>query len=738
MARPVTLTKSSRFVVLASICIVIAALYFAQEVLIPLALAMLVSFLLAPLVTRLERWRVPRVAAVVIVATGSIALLVVLGWVVVMQLINLADNLPQYRNNIVAHVNDLRGQGGGLGQVTQGVSDLAKELSKPPASAPTSNPATTQAAAAEPGRNYQNEFVDFLSEWRSRQAAAAAEPAPGTVREKPLYTVPLPESESAWKVLSRNSGLILAPLGTAGLVIVFALFMLFSREDMRDRLIRLLSGSGGDLTVTTQAIDDAGTRISRYLLAQAIVNGTYGVAIAIGLWLIGWLFGRGTPFPSVVIWGLLCAVLRFVPYIGPWIAATFPIALSFAVYGHYTPFFATVTMFVLIELLSNNVMEPWLYGSSTGMSTVAVLVSAVFWTWLWGAIGLLLATPLTVCLVVLGKYVPQLQFLDILLGDEPVLDPPTRVYQRLLALDQEEAGDLLGEYFAERSLLQVYDEVLLPALAMAEYDRHKGKLDSDRQLFIRKAMRDFIDDLGDEQRLRDNQQGALADKAAAEVTARAAREGTMDRPDLSGAAGTQLPDQAGGNGKAAPAGAAARAARVGINAETGQAGDGPAAAARRRNAAAEARVPKGCTVNIAVLPARDEADELAGLMLRQLLEFRGYCATAASVEKLASEMVETVERQRAHVVAVSALPPGAVTYSRYLCKRLHQRFPELNMVVGLWTSAVDLKKAKDRITCEQAVQLTTTLAGALEQIHQMVQPVIVAETATGTDGGRAR
>jgi methanogenic corrinoid protein MtbC1 len=342
------------------------------------------------------------------------------------------------------------------------------------------------------------------------------------------------------------------------------------------------------------------------------------------------------------------------------------------------------------------------------MSTIAVLVSAVFWTWLWGAVGLLLATPLTVCLVVIGKYVPQLGFLDILLGDEPVLDPPERIYQRLLAGDEEEASELAAEFLKEGDLLDVYDDVLLPALSLAEQDRHKGRLDEQRQKFIRRAMRQIVEELGDEWRMRQDRSHAEVMKAAAAATVDAARGG--EGGGLEPARGEEKP----GDKSNSPA----------DNNGNGSAKVGPPVPPRKSRPN-EVRVPQGCTVNIVCLPARDDADDVAGLMLAQLLEFRGYCAFPVSVTKLASEMIEAVETRNAHLVVVSALPPNAVAHSRYLCKRLHARFPDMNMVVGLWTIKGDLKRAKDRVACAGTVQMAAKLGQALEQIGQMAQPVIM-------------
>ena len=681
MARAVTPNKTSRFVLLASVCVVVAALYFAQDVLIPLALAVLLTFLFTPVVNRLERWRVPRAGAVVLVVVIAFGGFALLGYVVARQVIELANNVDQYKDNIEAKIERVRPRGGG---VVEKVSAAAAEVQNK-----LEGPATTQAggspaaAVTQPTEAIADEIAQRTDIPRTiTESSKDKVPSPATqpTRENPVPVAVVEPAPSPMETLGHYLGLALGPLGTAGIVIVFVIFMLLQREDLRNRLIRLVGY--GQLTVTTNALDDAAGRISRYLVAQAIVNGTYGVAIALGLWLIGKFVGRDDPpFPNVILWGLLCCVLRFIPYIGPWIAAAFPLVISLAVYRGFNVFVATACMFVVIELLSNNIMEPLLYGSSTGMSAVAVLVSAVFWTWLWGPIGLLLATPLTVCLVVLGKYVPTLQFLDIMLGDEPVLEPHERLYQRWLALDPEEAADLVHEFFAERSLEDVYDTILIPALALGEQDRHKGRLDEQRWKMIRQSIREMIDELGDDYRLRFAQTGASTATAPAK-----AGEAPVD-PNV--AAGRRKPLQ------------------------------------------------KDCTVNVVVLPAHDEADEIVALMLDQVLEFNNYCAYAASQTKLAAEMIETVQKKQAHAVCVSALPPAAVTHSRYLCKRLHQRMPDLKMVVGLWAWPGDLRKAKGRVACESSVNLVTTIAQAVDEVEQLTQAAVVQqqEATARANGG---
>jgi hypothetical protein len=261
--------------------------------------------------------------------------------------------------------------------------------------------------------------------------------------------------------------------------------MLFQREDLRERFLKLVSA--GKLNVATQAIDDAASRVSRYLGMQLIVNGLYGVPIGIGLFFIG--------IPNALLWGLLATILRFIPFVGPWIAAAFPVALSLAVDPGWTMLLYTLGLFVVMELISNNIIEVVLYGASTGISNLALLVAAVFWTWLWGAAGLVLSTPLTVCLLVLGNYVPGLSFLSMLLGNEPVLDPPAQFYQRMLSMESEDMLDLATKYVSEHSIEEFYEDIFVPALIMSEQDRHSGTLSEARQRFIFQASRELIDEL---------------------------------------------------------------------------------------------------------------------------------------------------------------------------------------------------------------------------------------------------
>ncbi|MEX0677417.1 MAG: AI-2E family transporter [Pirellulales bacterium] len=602
--------------------IVVAALYFARDVLLPLALAILLSFLLSPVVARLEKWRLGRIPSVVIVVVVAFGIVATLTYVLLLQAYEVANQLPEYKDNIVAKVESFRGgESGIVRKVSDAIDDVRRKVLRktPPgrvdeAQAPVSNATPAERLAGDPAKSESS-------------TEEAARPVP----------VEIIDEFSAQQIAQNMLGPVISPLAIAGLVVVFTVFMLIERENLRNRVIHLIGSR--QLNVTTQALDDAAHRVSRYLLMQLIVNSAYGLVIAVGLFSIG--------LPNAFLWGMLTAVMRFVPYVGPWIAATLPIALSLAVFEGWTQPILVLALFIVNELISNNVIEPWLYGSSTGISTMGILVSAVFWTWLWGPVGLIMATPLTVCLTVIGRYVPQLAFLNTLLSDEEVLPPEARFYQRLLALDPEEAADVAEEYLQENSLESLYDRVLLPALSLAEEDRHHGDLDEEKQRFILTTMRELVDELG----------------AKAKLVADAAQEVGDSSP--------------------------------------------PAASVSPES-------------SVLCLPARDEADEIAGAMLAQLLEAKGVHVLLLSAQSLSGEMVSQVSEQEAAVVCVSALPPLAATHARYLCKRLRPKFPTLKIVVGLWQTGGSTKKAQARLVEIGIDQFATTLAEATQHLVQIV------------------
>jgi predicted PurR-regulated permease PerM len=432
--------------VLASIAIVVATLYLAKGVLVPLALAVLLSFLLSPVCDWLERRRLGRIPAVLVTAILGFAMLGAAIWTAVVQMSELAPKMPEYQDNLQAKLHSTNAYvSAALDKITKATQGFGQNLSQ------------LEPAEAPQGTNKQPFAVRVLS-------------SPAT----PL------------QVIGGTFGTLLQALGTTGIVIVLVIFFLIRREDLRDRFIRLVGS--GQVTVTIQVLEDAAMRVSRYLLMQLLINAVFGVLVAIGLYLIG--------VPNAVLWGILATTLRFIPYVGPWIAAAMPIGLSMAISANWWAPILTLGLFVVLELFTNNVLEPWLYGKNTGVSAVAVLLAAIFWTWLWGPVGLLLATPLTVCLLVIGKHVPQLSFLDTLLGNEPVFEPKTRIYQRLLAGDPEEAAELLDEYLESTPLVEVYDTMLIPALSLAETHAHRGELTEERHRFILQSLKEIIEDLG--------------------------------------------------------------------------------------------------------------------------------------------------------------------------------------------------------------------------------------------------
>ena len=438
--------------------LVVGLLYFGRDVVVPIALAILLSFLLAPAVRWLRRLHVGRVAAVTL--TVLIAFLAMLGFaaVIVQELSSLAAQIPEYRSNLEAKIRSLPAvvPGGGVfHRLTSLVQELGRELTQ----------SETQIAKS--------------ADDRSGIGTPPAEPT------KPLpVEIRRPDFEPL-QIVQSIVGPLLQPLAMAGLVIVFVMMILLEREDLRDRVLRLAGRR--DLHRTTVAMDDAARRITRYLLRQLVVNACCGLPIGIGLAVIG--------IPNAALWGIFAALLRFLPYLGIVIAANFPVALAVAVDPGWMLLVWVILLFVGVELLVANLLEPWVYAASTGLSSVALIAAATFWTWLWGPIGLLLSTPLTVCLVVLGRHVPQLEFLDVMLGNDPVLAPDETLYQRLLANDPEEAIEQAEEFLKEQALAEFFDEVAMAALVRAQADSDEGVLPAERRLMIREGIRAMLEDL---------------------------------------------------------------------------------------------------------------------------------------------------------------------------------------------------------------------------------------------------
>jgi len=629
MAQSKSMPRESRAFALLCGVAVIVGLWFARDILLPFALGILLSFLLAPVVGWVEKCRCPRIPAVLIVVAISFAGVGSLSSVIGYELYDLAKRLPEYKSNIIHKVDAFRGDGNGVfSKMADAFAEVQSETSRPRVVEADGTPDTAEGA---PPSNIQERSVVAVGGQVDRSGPARVE-----------VVNPLSFNEIVGSVF----GPVMRPLGTAAIVLVFVVFMLIQREDLRNRLIHLIGSS--NLNVTTQALDDAAHRVSRYLVMQLIINALFGLVIGIGLYFIG--------VPNPLLWGVMAGILRFVPFIGPWIAASIPVALSLAVFDGWNRPILVLGLFVINELISNNVLEPWLYGTSTGISSLGILVSAVFWTWLWGPVGLVMATPLTVCLMVIGRHVPQLGFVNKLLSTQEILPPQDRFYQRLLALDPEEAIEVAEDFLKDHSLEDLYDSVLLPALSLAEQDRHHGDLEEPQERLIIDTLRELVDDLG-----------ARAQRAAAAVR------------DASGGANP--------------------------------------------TAVAASDLPVLC------LPARDEADEIVGMMLAQLLAARGVKTELVSSRILVGEMLTQVAEQSARVVCISALPPFATTHARYLCKRLRPKFPELQIVVGLWTVSAGSKTTQEWLAALNVRDFVNTLADAAEQIARLalqhrVMPVV--------------
>jgi predicted PurR-regulated permease PerM len=434
--------------------LIIAGLYFGREIFVPVALAVLLSFVLAPFVSRLQSFRLPRVVAVLTVVILGFAIIFSLGGLMVTQASRLAEALPGYETTLRNKIETLRGiTGGGTGtlqRASEVLNDLKTELQSTKAGSPPNTSVLQQPSDSKP------------------IPVEVRQPDPGALNTLVAIIAPL-----------------LSPLTTTGIVVIFVVFILMQRQDLRNRFVRL-AGSD-DIQRTTAALDEAGERLSRLFLTQIAFNAAFGVAIGIGLQLIG--------VPSAPLWGLVAMILRFVPYIGAFISAIFPLILAAAVGSGWEMLLLTMVLFVVLELLASQVLEPVIFGHSSGLSPVAIIVAASFWTWLWGPVGLVLATPLTICLVVVGRHVDRLQFLDIMLGDQPALTPSQLVYQRMLAGDPIEAAEQAREYLKAASLENYYDSILTGGLGLAAADNRLGHLDTERLDRITATVRELVDDL---------------------------------------------------------------------------------------------------------------------------------------------------------------------------------------------------------------------------------------------------
>jgi predicted PurR-regulated permease PerM len=594
--------------------IVVLGLYWAQIIFIPIAAAVFLSFVLTPIVTWLQRRRLGRGAAV-----GAVVLLTALaiggvGWVVADQVSGLVHDLPNYSKNIKDKVRRVRSWVEGPGSI----NELVKEVTQDP-----------------------------------KKAGDAVEDRPAAVAVEP---------EGVW--VSRLPATLRAavePLGGVALTLVLVVFMLVKREDLRNRLIRLIGYSR--MTVTTKAVDDASHRISRFLLTQLILNSAFGAVFTLGLSLIG--------VPQAFLWGVLITVLRYVPYVGSWFGLLMPLTLSLAMFEDWTRPLLVVGLFGVLELSFANFLEPLFFGHSIGVSEVALLVAAAFWGWLWGPIGLVLAAPLTVCLAVLGKYVPQLEFLDVLLGDAPPLETDVSFYQRLLAADQDEAAQIVEATLKDQAPETVYDQLLIPALAYTKRDRGREALTESDEQAILNTVREIVEDLA-------------THSAESKV--------------LSAESGIPL---------------GTRHSALGTERSTPHSEAAPV-------------LVLGC-------PARDAEDEMALHLFSRLLDAR-WLMEVLTEHVLTSELMDVVEAKRPAALCVASLPPGGLAHARYLCKRLRARFPDLKLVVGLW-GAGTVNEAADALREAGADYVTTSLLDARAHLNEWQPVFAAADASVLSEKG---
>ena len=598
--------------------VTIAALYFARVVLIPFALAVLFTFILTPVVRLLERAHLGRAFSSLLVVVLTLGTCVGLGWAVSKQFGQVVNELPAYKLNIKEKLASLHWS---ESHVLHNASETVTEISKDLAAKPTPS-SSDSAQSLEATRS------------RNNRPATPTQPVPVQVISPP--SLPLESLQN-----------ILGLLARALIVVVFTIFMLIRREDLRNRLISLIGH--GHIHLITQTLDEASSRVSRYLLMQFLVNISYGIFIGMGLYFIG--------LPGALLWGVIVGILRFLPYVGPPLGGIMPLLLSMAVFDGWSKPLLVLGLFVITELAISNLVEPMLYGAHTGISSLAIVMAAIFWTAIWGPIGLVLSTPLTVCLLVVGRHVPQLRFLHILLGDEPPLTPESRFYQRLLAMDYEEAREVLQKCLNEMSLEDLYENVLIPALGLAEQDRHQNLLQDENERFISQSTRELIDELWEPR-----------------------------------------------NGETTPESEGARA-------ETLLRAVAP---------------PPVRSLNILCVPARDEADEIVGTMLAQLLQRAGHQAECLEVGN-AEHMLAQIARQKPDIVCISALPPFAIPAVRALYGRMHGQNPKQKVIVGLWHFSGDSTKLARRLALKDDARVFTTLGELVHEVQEMsatpAQPV---------------
>ena len=620
--------------------VIVAALYFGREVLVPIALALLLSFALAPLVRFLQGWHVPRMFAVIFVVLIAFAAIFSLGALMVSQVNQLASDLSRYQSTLREKIQSLRGTAAGtdtLERASQVLQDLSSELDKPRTNRPAIG--LQNNAGPSPDRPIPVEVK---------------QPDPGALQTLVALITPL-----------------VHPLATTGIVVIFVIFILMQKQDLRNRLVRLAGSQ--DLQRTTAALDDAGQRLSRLFLTQLGLNAGYGLVVGAGLWFIG--------VPSAPLWGMLAMILRFVPYIGAVISAIFPLILAAAVGPDWGMALWTGALFLILEPVVGQIIEPVLFSHSTGLSPVAVIASATFWTWLWGPVGLILATPLTICLVVLGRHIERLSFLDVMFGDQPALSPAELVYQRMLARDPVDAAEQAQKFLKDRPLIAYYDEVLIEGLRLAQADAERGLLNNERMLRVRDAVAEIVDDLG-----------------AHEDIVKPLPEVGRDA-DTSAGADTPL-------------------------AELSKAEEQPSSPTRQLPEQGQTQKPVLCIPGLGLL------DETVALMVAQLVERQGIGSRAEQADALSMARIFSLDTKDVALVCLCYVENATSAQIRYAVRRLRRKAPNAFILVSLVGAAdvvdgdavhefanVTLVKQSLAKTVEQILKESSTLTGASGEVE---------------------
>jgi predicted PurR-regulated permease PerM len=589
------------------------------------------SFVLAPLVRLLQSLYVPRSLAVIVSVLVAFAAVISLGALMISQVNQLASDLPRYQSTLREKIQSLRGAAAGTGtleRASEVLQNLGRELDRPKVSPPP--PGNDRAASDRP------------------LTVEVKQPDPSALQTLVALITPL-----------------IYPLTTTGVVLIFVIFILMQRQDLRNRLVRLAGAQ--DLHRTTAALDDAGQRLSRLFLTQLLLNAAFGLVIGTGLWFIG--------VPSAPLWGMLAMILRFVPYIGAVISAIFPLVLAAAVDPGWTMVLWTAALFLIVEPIAGHVIEPLLYGHSTGLSPVAVITSATFWTWLWGPIGLILATPLTICLVVLGRHVDRLKFLDVMFGDQPALSPPELVYQRMLAGDPIEAAEHAQKFLKEKPLVAYYEDVLIEGLKLAQADAEMGLLDDVRMQRIRHAVAEIVDDLSTHE--DKPEQPAKVDAEAEKLTPLAQlnkTETTLNQKV------TELPEQW-------------RTAK-----------------------------PVLCIPGLSVL------DEAVALMVAQLVEKQGIGARVEKADALSVARIFSLDTNEVALVCICCVENATTAQISYAIRRLRRKAPQATILVTLVGNADNISNSDD---------LQSSILGSVERsLSATVSRILAAAKGSDDDASR--